>query len=407
MAGYQVNPGPFKAKDADPEGTLETFVKYCVKMERVFRLTRRINPTTGARVNYDDEEKKDMLRIEGGQDMDDLFEHVGKVVNDDTYEEAVNKIKAALKKQGNRTSAVFKLFNGYPQGKQTFETWHRTVHKAARLIDWTGYNAEMATVDALITQTSNHKLQEKAIQENPTLTELINMGLSQEQAKKKSTKMPGGNSDQVIRRLKQENRKLRKGGKEKKFFCEKCRNPTCKGGDKCYAVGKECSGCGKSGHFAKSKLCPKKKKDETSAKIQDAGGEISEADTSESEAKELSGRILVQTVGKMEEDKKRNNIYTTVKMAGPGGKMKTLKMATDTGVRKTILNRGDWKKIAGECRLVRTKIRFRPWGTEEKLPIRGRVKVTIRARAGAEITTYVYVNDDDKDFSLLGKSDAL
>ena len=56
---------------------------------------------------------------------------------------------------------------------------------------------------------------------------------------------------------------------------------------------------------------------------------------------------------------------------------------------------------------MRTKIRFRPWGTEEKLPIRGRVKVTIRARAGAEITTYVYVNDDDKDSSLLGKSDAL
>ena len=34
MAGYQVKPGPFKAKDADPEGTSELFNQYCVTMER-------------------------------------------------------------------------------------------------------------------------------------------------------------------------------------------------------------------------------------------------------------------------------------------------------------------------------------------------------------------------------------
>jgi len=37
MAGYSVNPGPFKAIAADPEGTLERLEDYCRTMEMVFR----------------------------------------------------------------------------------------------------------------------------------------------------------------------------------------------------------------------------------------------------------------------------------------------------------------------------------------------------------------------------------
>ena len=72
-----------------------------------------------------------------------------------SIQEAVKKIKDALRKRGNRTAAVFKLFNGHSQGTQSFESWHTEVYKAAKLIDWTGYNAETAAVDALICQTSS------------------------------------------------------------------------------------------------------------------------------------------------------------------------------------------------------------------------------------------------------------
>ena len=104
----------------------------------------------------------------------------------------MTKIKEALQKRGNRTSAVFKLFNGHSQGGQSFESWHMEVHKAAKLIDWTGYNAETAAVDAIITQTSSAKLQQRALQENPSYQELVDLGISQEQAKKKATKLPDG-----------------------------------------------------------------------------------------------------------------------------------------------------------------------------------------------------------------------
>ena len=64
------------------------------------------------------EEKKDLLLVEGGNEVNDLFKYVGKVLPGDTYEQALDKVKAALKKRGNRTSAVFKLFNTYAQGSQ-------------------------------------------------------------------------------------------------------------------------------------------------------------------------------------------------------------------------------------------------------------------------------------------------
>ena len=56
-----------------------------------------------------------------------------------------------------------------------------------------------------------------------------------------------------------------------------------------------------------------------------------------------------------------------------------MKMATDTGVRKTILCRSDWEKIRDKCMLVKTRLKFRPYGTENRLPIRGRSKVQLKS----------------------------
>ena len=45
--GFQFSPGAFRTKDADPEGTLELFERYCESITRAFRLNRRTDPTTG------------------------------------------------------------------------------------------------------------------------------------------------------------------------------------------------------------------------------------------------------------------------------------------------------------------------------------------------------------------------
>ena len=106
------------------------------------------------------------------------------------YQQAINKIVAALKKRGNRSAAVFKLFTRMSQGSRTFESWYKEVYEAAKRIYWTDYGAETATVDALIMQTSSQKLQQKAIQENPKYNEMVDLGISMEQAKKIVESLP-------------------------------------------------------------------------------------------------------------------------------------------------------------------------------------------------------------------------
>ena len=100
-------------------------------MEKVFRLYRGFNPVTGVKVDWNSEEKKDLLLVEGGDEVTDLFKYMGKVLQEDNYQQAVDKVK----KRVNRTSAMFKLFNTHSQGLQSFDSWHKEVRKAALLID--------------------------------------------------------------------------------------------------------------------------------------------------------------------------------------------------------------------------------------------------------------------------------
>ena len=104
-AGFQFSPGEFKVKEADLEQTLERFELYLEAMQKVFRLNRRVNPTTGAKVKFYNQDKKDIIQLEGGLDMVGLFKYVGKVLDEDTYDVAMEKIRQALKGRGNRTAA--------------------------------------------------------------------------------------------------------------------------------------------------------------------------------------------------------------------------------------------------------------------------------------------------------------
>ena len=227
MATYMPSPGQFRGADADPEATLELFTDYLEKMDKVFMVSRGYNPATGNKVDWTSDEKKAILHVEGGNEVAELFKYVGKVLPDDTYAQAVEKVKNALKKRGNRTSAVFKLFNTHHQGSQSFDSWHREVRKAALLIEWTGYDADSATVDALVTQTSSTKLQQRALQENPTYDELVQLGVSQEQAKKKAAKLPDGEKE-TVSRLQSKAKKTQPKGYAKKDKSDTAKKKGCK-----------------------------------------------------------------------------------------------------------------------------------------------------------------------------------
>ena len=205
-------------------------------------------------------------------------------------------------------------------------------------------------------QTSSVKLQQRAIQDNPTYDKLVNLGISQEQAKKKAEKLPDGDED-TINRLQMEVAKLKQsrrqksggsgqkanGGATGKAKCAKCCNTRCKdpGGMGCMAAGKKCIKCEEVGHFVASDLCKAKKK-ATSGKIQAA--QDSDSDT------ETSSRIVEERTAKVQGAAKSNSIVTKVgiKAWDPEGDTTEVKIKvdTDTGVRKTILNRKDWFKMS-------------------------------------------------------------
>ena len=246
-------------------------------------------------------------------------------------------------------------------------------------------------------QTSSTKLQQRAIQENPSYDEVVNLGISQEQAKKKASKLPDGEKETVsrlqseVQRLKAKKHKKPAGAYvkkdktdgTKKKSCERCGIWKCTGGDNCFAKGKSCNSCKKTGHFAISKLCPKKS--ETARKIQtDSGG------SSSSDSDDTLYRII--TLAKMKKRKAEKGELTRTSQAGEqkeennDAKIKmaamdddsrecSIRPITDTGVRKTILCKSDWAKIAKYGQVLKTSTKFRPYGTNVQLPIQGKAKV--------------------------------
>ena len=244
--------GHFKTLDTDPGGTLTKLTEYLEQMELLFQLIfRNQDGTTRDPTNN---EKKALLKLKGGSDMRNLFIHVGKVVDTDSYDDAVKKINDALTKRTNGVVQRNMLFSNHPQGSKSFERWSQEISNAAKLINYDNYNWETAAVDAMMLQTSSPKLRERAILDNTTYEQLIKLGISKEQSVKgaamleeASGQSSTSNVEEEVRRLQMENQQLKSKDKD----CGRCGRSDCPQGTKCFAYGEECSKCHKKNHFGR------------------------------------------------------------------------------------------------------------------------------------------------------------
>ena len=125
-----------------------------------------------------------------------LFEYVGKVLDGDTYEAAITKIRAAITGQTNQAVMKYKLFTGMKQEDQSFASWWTCVKEQADKCDFTGYNQEKAARDAILFQTSNDKLRKRILAEDPELDAVVKLGMSYEQSASKAKEMSGSKSEQ-------------------------------------------------------------------------------------------------------------------------------------------------------------------------------------------------------------------
>ena len=170
-----------------------------------------------------------MLLYRAGDDMNDLFQHVGAAETKDTYNEAHTKVRTGLQ---NRTNTVVQrnlLFANFRQGTKSKE-----INNAAKLIDFTDYDQKQAAVDAMILQMSSPRLRETALQENVKYDELIKLGIAKEQSQKGATMLAKASGQdplletrcsEEVRRLKLENERHRAHIPGK--FIGRCRKPGC------------------------------------------------------------------------------------------------------------------------------------------------------------------------------------
>ena len=134
MATLNLDPGEFKALDANPGGTLERFTKYVERIELIFDLAFR--KSDGTPYKPTETEKKAMLLFRGGDDMQELFKCVGKVLSTDSFAECKEKIITGLKARTNSVVQRNLLLANFPQGTKSFDRWSKEISNAAKLIDY-------------------------------------------------------------------------------------------------------------------------------------------------------------------------------------------------------------------------------------------------------------------------------
>merc|ERR1712015_409140 len=96
---------------------------------------------------------------------------------------------------------------------------------------------------------------------------------------------------------------------------------------------------------------------------------VQEEESSEEDVPRLKEET-VAGITKAGEPDSRIRVSLGVTKQGDSFRGVKIEVLADTGVRRTILNLGNWEKLGGE-ELKKTKLRFRPYGTNQYLPIRG------------------------------------
>ena len=84
-----LNQETFHTLDTDPGGTLQRFDRYTECIKLLFDLVFR--KADGSAYTPSDKENKSILLFKGGDDMATLFNHVGPVLEDDTFDAAITK----------------------------------------------------------------------------------------------------------------------------------------------------------------------------------------------------------------------------------------------------------------------------------------------------------------------------
>ena len=94
-----------------------------------------------------------------------LFDHIGKVADDASYDDAIEAIRTAITGQTNQAMIRYKLFTGMPQDDEPFSSWWVKVKEQANNCSFENYDLKAASRDVILFQTSDLRLRKKVLAE--------------------------------------------------------------------------------------------------------------------------------------------------------------------------------------------------------------------------------------------------
>ena len=442
MASFDalLSPGQFKARDKEPEQLLMDFDLYVKGMKNFF--------VAVGKENANDRTKLAVLQAVGGPDMLDLVELTGRVqleeipevvavqpangmpgvlavpgVPADTYDQALVKIRQGIVKQTNQAMSRFKLFQQMPQEDRKFDPWAKDVLKQAERCDWERYNSKAAATDAILFQTADSKLRKKILAENMDFDHTLAWGQTHESSGRKADQMESatGSQSKDMRRLEEKLRRLQSsmsGGDSIK--CQTCPRKH-QAGYTCPGLSQTCFKCRSEGHFQGAPICKgKSEQSKSDSKIKDYKKkktkkvrklqlEETEEDTESEDSSdgERLGRIA-EKVRASKDDSSETDMVTVSARPRHGGIRLEIQWTPDSGVNRSLLAERDWVKLKEKNPSIQlthfSKVKFRPYGTTNSLPIMGTVRVVLKCQAGETKRTTLHVIKGQEE-SLLGKRD--
>ena len=423
-------PKAFKIKkEGDPDHLLREFEDYLETFGRFVRVSKMGEEHTNGHVAEAGGgtckgcvASKDILLMIGGKEMERLFKHTGMVLDTDTFDAGVEKVRQGIRKQTNQASARFKLMQQMSQSGVAYSKWYPEVRDQAERCDWTNYGAKEAARDAILFQCDDRKLMKKIMAEDLNFEDTVKVGLAMEQGEKKVEEIRSSkngrkeeekvaklevkdyplnvNLHDLVRALAGHSKKEKDESKKTRESCDFCHYGHRKG-QSCPAKDKDCLDCGKKGHFKNTKTCPKKKKakKEATRRLESDQSELSdESDTEESvgRVKEEESDDVRALKDKVEQKSEEALMKVIIKDHKELSKPVDVKLLIDSGVHKTLLSEKDWNRVKPmrgnkPAKLKVCHTRFSPFGTNLKLPILGRSKCILKATCGKRISTVIYV----------------
>ena len=120
-----LKPPPFKIlKIGDPDQLLQDQTKYIKQFKRFLSVTKADGGHSDGHINCGGcSISKNMLLMKGHEKLESLWDHVGRVCENDSFKTTLKKVEDGIKKQTNQAVSRHKLFTKLPQEEKVFSVW--------------------------------------------------------------------------------------------------------------------------------------------------------------------------------------------------------------------------------------------------------------------------------------------